>query len=141
MKFPWRMQDMSRDSGGDNMAGTSQLWGPPHGQISNSTQPAAVPPPPSDKGQKMTQRDLYRPNQCMYICKGQAVVNVLPDALVLTSPLCFSMEVCLSVACCPGLFLLLRLELLLRPRGVTGVLTADIWRGLSEPASEFTIKI
>lgn len=39
---------MSKDSGGDNMAGTSQVCGPPHGQTSNSTQP--VPPPPSDKG-------------------------------------------------------------------------------------------
>ncbi len=94
-----------------------------------------------DKNIHLSQRDLYSPNQCLYICKGQAVVNALPDALVLTSPLCFSMEVCLSVACRPGLFLLLRLELLLRAREVTGQLTAEIWRGLSDPASEFIIKI
>lgn len=49
MKFPRRMQDISRDSGGDNMAGTSQLWGPPHGQNSNSTEPVVIPPPPSHK--------------------------------------------------------------------------------------------
>ena len=73
--------------------------------------------------------------QCTYIFKWQAVIFVLPDALVLTSPLCFSTEVCL-----PGLFLLLRLELLLRPREVTGEVTADIWRGLSEPVSAFTIE-
>lgn len=83
---------------------------------------------------------LNRPNQCMYISKGQAVVYILPDVLVLTSPLCFSMEVCLSVACLPGLFLLLKLELLLPPREVTGELIPDIWRGLSKPASEFAIK-
>lgn len=141
IKFPRRMQDMSRDSGGDNMAGTSQLWEPPHGQTSSSTQPPTVPPPPSDKvkrnlivsqgGWKKTKTH----QQCTYISKRQAVIFVLPDALVLTSPLCFSTEVCL-----PGLFLLLRLELLLRPRGVMGEVTADIWRGLSEPVREFTIE-
>lgn len=51
MKFPLRMQDMSKDSGGDSMAGISQLWGPPHGQISTSTQPGTDPPPPSHKKQ------------------------------------------------------------------------------------------
>lgn len=66
--------------------------------------------------------------------KGQAAVYAVPDALVLTSPLCFSTEVCLSAACLPGLFLLLRLELLLRPRVVTGELTAVIRGGFSEAA-------
>lgn len=59
---------------------------------------------------------------------------VLPDALVLTSPLCFSMELCLSVTCLPGFRLLLKLELLPCRWEATVQLKDDVRRGLSEPA-------
>lgn len=64
-----------------------------------------------------------------------------PDVLVLTSPFCFSTDVCLSVEWRPARFLLRRLELLLRTRAVRGLPSADIWRGLSGPESHMVIHV
>lgn len=63
MKFPRRMQDMSRDSAGDSMAGTSQVWEPPQGQTSTFTQPVGVPTPPPSVRKEINKKIIINDNK------------------------------------------------------------------------------
>lgn len=136
MKFPLRMQDISRDSGGASMAGTSQLWEPPQEHTSTSTLQALLPPPPSEhKANKKQNPGISKTvTDSRARCRRRCCDSMPPEVPVLTSPLSFSADACLSTLCRPGRLCRLRLALLLLVSDVRGELIADIGNRLSKPA-------